>query len=167
MVSIEPLDADSPSPVLDSARELFSAYADFLHSTGHHSGFNFDRLLQEASELPAPYTAANGAVLVAIVDRLSVGCIVFRAHPARASENACEIKRLLVLPEYRGSSIGFRIARAALDLARVKGYRIAYLDTEPAAMPAAHRTYLKLGFEEYEKRGCGPTAVSFLRKSLT
>jgi len=119
MVSIEAVGANSSSTLLDAARELFSAYADFLLCTGHHPDFNFDRLLQEASELPAPYAAANGAVLVAIVDGLSVGCIAFRAHPARGNENACEIKRLFVLPEYRGSSIGFRVALAALDPARV------------------------------------------------
>jgi hypothetical protein len=58
------------------------------------------------------------------------------------------------------------LATAALELAGRKGYKSAYLDTEPLVMEAAHRTYLKAGFVEYDGRGAGPASVSFLRKSL-
>lgn len=54
-----------------------------------------------------------------------------------------------------------------MDKAREKGYRFAYLDTEPGVMAVAHRMYLRLGFVEYDSRDTGKASVSFLRKSLT
>ena len=139
---------------------------EFLRGSGEHTGFRFDRLEQEARDLPAAYEADNGAVLVATEGDSSIGCIAFRAFRGCAEEGCCEIKRLFVLSEYRGLGIGHRLASAALELAAGKGYRCAYLDTEPLLMPAAHRTYLKVGFVEYDRRGAGPASVSFLRKSL-
>ena len=166
MVRIKPLSPSSPPAILESARSLFLAYGDFLRASGEHLGFRFDRLEQEAHDLPAAYEADNGAVLVAAKGDSSIGCIAFRAFRGCAEEGCCEVKRLFVLPEYRGSGIGLRLATAALELAGGKGYRCAYLDTEPVVMPAAHRTYLKVGFVEYDRRGAGPASVSFLRKSL-
>ena len=166
MICIESLDSLSSSRVLESARDLFLAYADFLRSSGEHDGFSIARLQREALDLPAAYAATHGAVLVAVVEGFSIGCIAFRAFPGCVDQDCCEIKRLFVLPEYRECGIGFRLASAALEQARVKGYRFAYLDTEPIAMAAAYRTYLKLGFVEYDRRGAGIGSVSFLRKSL-
>ena len=97
---------------------------------------------------------------------LSVGCIAFREFRGCVEKDCCEIKRLFVLPAYRGSAIGVQLAIAALELAGRRGYQFAYLDTEPLAMAAAHRTYLKVGFVEYDRHGVGPLSVSFLRKSL-
>ena len=166
MVRIESLTASSPRAILESARSLFRAYGDFLRVSGEHPGFRFDRLQEEALDLPAAYEANNGAVLVAVAEELSIGCIAFREFRECAEQDCCEIKRLFVLPAYRGSAIGVRLAIAALELAGWRGYQFAYLDTEPLAMAAAHRTYLKVGFVEYDRRGAGPSSVSFLRKSL-
>ena len=167
MVCIESLNSSSSSTVLESARALFLAYGDFLRSSGEHDGFGFERLQREALDLPTAYAANNGAVLVAVVEGFSIGCIAFREFPRCVEQDRCEIKRLFVLPEYRGCGIGLRLATAALERARLKGYRFAYLDTEPIVMAAAHRMYLKLGFVEYDSRGAGIASVSFLRKSLT
>jgi hypothetical protein len=100
-----------------------------------------------------------------VAEELSIGCIAFREFRECAEQDCCEIKRLFVLPAYRGSAIGVQLAIAALELAGRRGYQFAYLDTEPLAMAAAHRTYLKVGFVEYDRRGAGPLSVSFLRKS--
>ena len=166
MVRIESVSSSSSPAILDSARSLFLAYGDFLRSSGEHAGFRFDRLEQEAHDLPEAYEASNGAVLVAVAEGLSVGCIAFREFRGCVEKDCCEIKRLFVLPEYRGSAIGLRLATAALELAVRKGYQFAYLDTEPIVMEAAHRTYLKVGFVEYDRRRAGPASVSFLRKPL-
>ena len=166
MVRIESLTASSPRAILESARSLFLAYGDFLRLSGEHPGFRFDRLQEEAFDLPAAYEANNGAVLVAVAEELSIGCIAFREFPRCVEQDRSEIKRLFVLPEYRGCGIGLRLATAALERARQKGYRFAYLDTEPIVMAAAHRMYLELGFVEYDSRGAGVASVSFLRKPL-
>jgi carbonic anhydrase len=143
------------------------AYGDFLRGSGEHNGFRFDLLQREALDLRAAYAATNGAVLVAVVEGFSIGCIAFREYPGCVEQDRCEIKRLFVLPEYRGCGIGLRLATAALERAHLKGYRFAYLDTEPIVMAAAHCMYLKLGFVEYDSRGAGIGSVSYLRKSLT
>jgi GNAT superfamily N-acetyltransferase len=167
MVCIESLSSSSSPTVLVSARTLFLAYGDFLRASGEHDGFSFDLLQREALDLPAVYAATNGAVLVAVVEGFSIGCIAFREFPGSVEQDRCEIKRLFVLPEYRGCGIGLRLATAALELAHLKGYRFAYLDTEPIVMAAAHRMYLELGFVEYDSRGAGIASVFFLRKSLS
>lgn len=107
-VRIESPESSSSPKHIDSARNLFLAYGDFLRSSGGHDGFSFDRLEREALDLPAAYSFANGAVLVALAEGLAIGCIAFRPFPACVDHCCCEIKRLFVLPEYRGCGIGFQ-----------------------------------------------------------
>ena len=166
MVSIEPLTSFSPQTLLRSAQALLLAYGDFLRSAGDHDGFRYDRLEQEARDLPAAFAANNGELLVAVSEGLTVGCIAYRALTASIDENCCEIKRLFVRPEHRACGIGRSLVMAALDHARANGYRFAYLDTEPGAMPVAHHTYLALGFVEYDRRSSATGPVSVLRKPL-
>jgi Predicted acetyltransferase len=164
MIGIELLHASSSPSLLKSSRDLLLAYGDFLRAGGEHQGFSFDDLKSEALDLPAAYSDAGGAVLVAVEEGRAIGCIAFRAFPACGEPDCCEIKRLFVRPEFRGRAIGLQLGRAALEQARAKGYRSAYLDTAPISMAAAYRTYLKLGFVEYDRRGA---ALALLRKSLT
>jgi ribosomal protein S18 acetylase RimI-like enzyme len=166
MVTIEALDASSDSRLLDAARGLFQAYGEFLRAEGGHCWFNYEKLRQEILDMPLSFTSKNGAVLVAFADGAAIGCIAFREMPDCAERDRCEIKRLFVLPGNRGLGAGLRLASAALEQARAKGYRAAYLDTQPSTMGAAYQAYLKLGFEEYERRGEGEAAISFMRKSL-
>jgi hypothetical protein len=62
-----------------------------------------------------------------------------------------------------GMSPGFRVSQRSKE----KEYCWAYLDTEPHTMAAAHRTYLTLGFKDYQRKGIGAASVSFLRKRLS
>ena len=124
MVCTESLSSSSSPTVLESARALFLAYGDFLRSSGEHDGFRFDRLKQEALDLPGAYVSTNGAVLVAVVEGFRIGCIAFREFPGCAALDRCEIKRPFVIPECRGGGIGLRLATAALERARLKGYRL-------------------------------------------
>lgn len=166
MICVETLTLLSPPSVMRSARALFLAYRDFLRNIGVHEGFNYDRLEQEAFDLPAAYAAANGEVLVAVFEEVSLGCIAYRKLADCAEEDCCEIKRLFVLPEHRARGIGRSLIMAALDHARARGYRFAYLDTEPGTMSVAHHTYLKLGFVEYDSRPLAAGVLSFLRAPL-
>jgi GNAT superfamily N-acetyltransferase len=164
MVSIEPLTGSSPPTVLRSAQALLLAYGDFLRGAGDHDGFRYDRLEQEARDLPAAFAA--GELLLAISEGLAGGCIAYRALAPCVDENCCEIKRLFVQPEHRARGIGRSLVMAALDHARANGYRFAYLDTEPSIVRVAHHTYLELGFVEYDRRSSATGPVSVLRKPL-
>ena len=61
--------------------------------------------------------------------------------------NAAEMKRLFVLPEFRGCGLGRLLVEATLDVARQAGYDRVLLDTL-TEMETARALYLDLGFIE-------------------
>jgi ribosomal protein S18 acetylase RimI-like enzyme len=67
----------------------------------------------------------------------------------RLQDNICEMKRLYVLPEYQGRSIGRTLANAVIGEARKKGYQKMRLDTIES-MKAAQSLYFSLGFKTIE-----------------
>ncbi|MFZ6872153.1 GNAT family N-acetyltransferase [Undibacterium sp. Di27W] len=69
-----------------------------------------------------------------------------RSLPAGAGKIA-EIKRLYVLPAYRGLHLGEQLLQALLTDARTLGYQTACLDSAPF-MHAAHRLYEAAGFKD-------------------
>jgi ribosomal protein S18 acetylase RimI-like enzyme len=167
MICIVPLEDSSPLTLVQSARAMFKAYGEFVRNTGNHPGFRFDRLDQEILELPDAYSTRNGEVLLAMRGSEVLGCIAYRAVPTPQNPRTCEIKRLCVFPEQRAHGIGNSLVSTCIDRARARGYRVACLDTEPETMAAGHRTYLRLGFVEYERRYSateGP--VAFLKRPL-
>jgi ribosomal protein S18 acetylase RimI-like enzyme len=167
MICIVPLEDSSPLILVQSARAMFKAYGEFVRNTGNHPGFRFDRLDQEILELPDAYSTRNGEVLLAMRRSEVVGCIAYRAVPTPPNPRTCEIKRLFVLPEQRAHGIGSSLVSTCIDRARAKGYQVACLDTEPETMAAAHPTYLRLGFVEYERRySATEGSVAFLKRPL-
>jgi GNAT superfamily N-acetyltransferase len=75
------------------------------------------------------------------------GFIAWRTLPAAVAADAWELKRLWVRPQARGLGLGRALTQAALDRAAAAGCKAVYLDTVPAAMAAAYRLYLQMGFE--------------------
>jgi hypothetical protein len=61
-----------------------SAYLD------EHEEFRFDRLNQEALDLPASYSTMNGDVLVTVVDGFSIGCIAYRRSAEPLERDCCD-----------------------------------------------------------------------------
>jgi putative acetyltransferase len=135
------LTARSPEQMED-ARSLFRIYAREL---GIDLGFqNFE---QELLHLPGEYAAPQGALLLASVQGQAAGCCAMRPIVATDYPNACEMKRLFVLPAHRRSGLGRQLAEAVLEAARVAGYRHILLDTLDE-MESARALYQDLGFEE-------------------
>lgn len=148
---------------LRHASALFREYADSL---GVDLSFqNFDH---ELAALPGDYAPPSGRLFVAMVDPcdaagieqtravssisstssaftsfISVGCVALR----RFSGEICEMKRLYVRPEFRGSGAGRALANAIIEAAREIGYRGMRLDTLPQ-MTQAQTLYRALGFHE-------------------
>ena len=77
------------------------------------------------------------------------GAAVGMVFVHRIRPDACEVKRLFVLPRTRGSGLGRALIREATEAAREMGARALYLDTT-AFMEAAHRLYRAEGFVEVE-----------------
>jgi ribosomal protein S18 acetylase RimI-like enzyme len=127
---------------VDVLRELFREYAAWLGPEGW-----FTDLEAELAALPGGYEA----LLVARRDGEAVGCVALKPLP----EGACEMKRLYVRPDARGSGAGRALVEASIGRARELGYAVMRLDTLPT-MDAARALYLSLGFRPIERYNDNP-----------
>ena len=124
------------SQQLEQARALFQEYASSL-------GFelDFQDFDDELARFPGEYSEPSGCILLALSDGNAVGCVAVRA----LDPQICEMKRLYVVPKFRGRSIGRALAEGIVEEARRLGYARMRLDTVPP-MEAAISLYKSLGF---------------------
>jgi GNAT superfamily N-acetyltransferase len=122
------------------ARDLFREYADAL-------GIDlcFQDFETELATLPGKYAPPKGRLLLAWAGAKAVGCVALRP----IDEEDCEMKRLYVGPEARGTRVGRRLAERVCLEARDSGYQRICLDTLPT-MSSALRLYASLGFRPIE-----------------
>ena len=120
-------------------RELFLEYARSL-------SFNlcFQSFEKELAELPGDYGSPGGALLLALSDGQPAGCVALH----RLEEGICEMKRLYVRPQFRGSGVGSQLVRQLIESATAMGYHRMRLDTVAEEMRDALRMYQRLGFVE-------------------
>jgi ribosomal protein S18 acetylase RimI-like enzyme len=123
-------------------RALFREYSASLGEQGCFPDFE-----DELAALPGGYEA----LLVARVDGEPVGCVAIR----RLDDATCEMKRLYVQPDGRGSGLGRALAEAIVDEARCLGFRTMKLDTLPS-MDTARALYRSLGFRPVERYNDNP-----------
>jgi len=122
------------------ARELFREYSAAIGTDLEYQGFS-----AELASLPAPYAPPAGALLIAQDAARVAGCVALRKLDA----DTCEMKRLYVRPDYRGSGLGKALVEAVIHAARHGGYRELRLDTLPS-MASAQSLYRRLGFVEIQ-----------------
>lgn len=125
--------------------DLFRSYAASLPVDLGYQGF-----AAELAGLPGKYAPPEGALLLARnLSGVATGCVALRRLDAPDAHEAklCEMKRLFVAPEARGSGLGRALAEAIIAKARARGYREMRLDSLPS-MGAAIALYRRLGFEE-------------------
>ena len=127
---------------LDAVRTLFQEYAQSLKVD-----LCFQNFEAELRDLPGEYAAPRGALLLATVGGQFAGCCALRPLDTVDYANACEMKRLYVRPDHRGSGLGRVLAEATLDAARQQGYDCILLDTLDD-MESARALYQELGFAE-------------------
>ncbi|HEV7682769.1 MAG TPA: GNAT family N-acetyltransferase [Pyrinomonadaceae bacterium] len=134
---------------VDEARVLFAEYATFL---GIDLCFqNFDK---ELAELPGKYAPPSGRLFLAVQGNRVAGCVAFR----ELEPGVCEMKRLYVRPEFRGTGLGRTLAEKIIQAAREIGYRQMRLDTLPGKMDHAIAMYRSFGFKEIEPYYNNPVA---------
>ncbi len=134
----------------ERVRQLFQEYAETLEFDLEFQGFS-----RELSTLPGDYAAPRGCILLAEEGARTVGCVALRP----LGINICEMKRLFVVPAYRGQGAGRLLACAVIDRAREMGYRKMRLDTV-ATMKAARTLYFSLQFRNIEAYRYNPVEGS-------
>jgi ribosomal protein S18 acetylase RimI-like enzyme len=139
-------------------RRLFIEYAEWLAID-----LSFQNFEEELAQLPGDYAAPDGRLLVAEHEGRAAGCVALR----RLDPERCEMKRLYIPPEYRGSGLGRQMVLAIMAEARAIGYRWMRLDTLPQ-MIGAQKLYESVGFREIEAYRFNPVpGTRFLEVDLT
>jgi len=123
---------------LDMMRDLFREYEKFLQVDLCFQGFE-----QELANLPGKYAPPDGALLLALMNEQPVGCVALR----KLEENICEMKRLYVKPQGRGTGLGKKLAEQIITIARQRGYMLMRLDTLKTLTEAVS-LYQRLGFRQ-------------------
>ena len=141
------------------ARTLFKQYE---ASLGISLCFqNFDH---EVANLPGDYAPPSGRLLLARVGDDLAGCVALR----RMDADACEMKRLYLRPEFRGTGLGGKMVDAILAEARQIGYSKMRLDTLPGRMDSAIKLYRSIGFQEISPYYNNPAGEAlFMELDLT
>ncbi len=123
---------------------------------------SFQEIDSELADLAATYGPPGGRLLLADVDGAIAGCVALR--PLEAGR--CEMKRLYVRPDFRGTGLGKALALAVIAAARDLGYTSMRIDTLPQ-MGAARKLYETLGFREIEPYRFNPVlGTAFMELAL-
>lgn len=145
---------------IHSVRALFERYRKKLHVDLSH--VNFEAELQS---LPGEYAPPTGAIFLAEVDHVIVGCCAVRQLIGTDHSNACEIKRLYVRKAFRGFGLGRHLSEAAIEFAELCGYSCVLLDTF-SDMTKARTLYESMGFNEIDPYYYSPYPGTYYKKDL-
>lgn len=122
--------------------EVEALFREYVASLG--MDLSFQHFEQELAEMPGKYAPPRGCILLGMDGVAAVGCVALRP----LSDDVCEMKRLYVRPQCRGTGLGRQLVERIIKEATVRGYRTMRLDTIPSVMGGAIALYRALEFVE-------------------
>ena len=123
-----------------AVRQLFEAYSAFLPVD-----LTLQQIDTEVASLPGSYAAPRGALFLARADNFAAGCIGLRPF----SGSVREVKRLYVVPAFRGRGLARSLVSAAIAAGRSIGYEALVLDSLDSIQTAIS-LFRSFGFEPTE-----------------
>lgn len=129
---------------LKQVRDLFRQYYQFL-AHEHGLDISYQGIEEELSNLPGMFGPPRGRLIMAVSSEQAIGCAALRP----IEERVCELKRMFVLPQFRGLGVGKALARKLIEDARTIGYERMRLDTGNF-LTAAIQLYDSLGFQRID-----------------
>lgn len=140
-----------------NAKALFREYAESLDINLCFQDFD-----TELNEINIQYSAPTGGLILIKKDNLFIGCAGIR----KLVKGVAELKRMYIIPHYRGLGLGKILLEKAIELARKIGYRKIRLDTM-TTMKAAVNLYTRYGFKEINPYRFNPSPeVLYLEKDI-
>ena len=136
---------------LDAVRDLVRAFREWQYVRHHEHSHFLDIYFEEhafeadLASLPGLYAGPTGALLLAEIAGIPVGCIALKAF----EPGVCEMKRLFVPEDWQGLGVGKALVRRLFEEARLLGYREMRLETGPE-QHEAQGLYEALGFQPIE-----------------
>ena len=113
---------------IETARQLFEEY-----QAGLLLDLSFQGFQAELQGLPGQYAPPDGLLLIAYQGGVGVGCVALRS----LEPGVCEMKRLYLRPEARGTGAGRRLAdRVIRELPTMLGAQALYRSLGFVEVPA-------------------------------
>lgn len=145
----------------DEIKKLFTEYTNMLVETNPQMAIyleiqNYD---DELLHLEKKYGIPDGRLYIAYIDEKPAGCVALR----KLDDTKCELKRLFVIPEFRGQNLGHILIKQIIDDAKSIGYESLFLDTLPFLKSAIH-LYKSFGFKETEPYNNSPVDTTIFMK---
>lgn len=125
---------------LDQVKNLFRQYFTWV-SQEHGIDLGFQGIEAELNSLPGAFASPAGCLLLAEMDGCLAGCVALRP----LTQDVCEMKRMYVLPEFRGKGVGKALGERIIQEAKNRRYHAIRLDTADT-MHSAQGLYRSLGF---------------------
>ncbi len=117
-------------------RMLFEEYAASLNFDLCFQGFS-----EELDNLNKQYHFPTGALIIVYTNNNPIAVVGIRQFELEKAE----LKRMYIIPEYRGQNLGNKLLDQAISIATELGYKQLLLDTLPE-MKAAIKIYTHFGF---------------------
>jgi putative acetyltransferase len=157
MIEIKPIESHQ----VEEVKRIIVAVCHEIWQVSEEVVRRYDAM-SDIDDVRSHYFDNNGTFLVLIYNGLIVGSGAIR----RLNDDICKLKRMWFLKDYRGRSLGTKMAQVLLDFAKKTGYKKVRLDIlDEQKQAQALKLYQRLGFyciERYNNSPCG----TFMEKIL-